>query len=241
MVDLTLEDTADQLGVSVGELMRGLETGRFSEYVTKDDIVKSDKGDPQFFRVRDLRAMSICGPDYEDVATDMSTVEEMPEMGKEETRKNRDPEVHTTLATTSTDAPDTTSTDVPDTTSTGESAVQSTGTDAPAPVRPEEDQQPQTSGDTSGDVIGTVLTYAAVAAGGAALLGALFGEDNSGPTERQLRAIYTQGWNARAEAQTGNPYLGNPEMAEAYRQGWWDADERITAQMLTTNGNARPS
>lgn len=86
-VDLRLEDTADQLDLSVGELMRGIRTGRF-ERVTQDDIVYGDKGDPLFFRVDTFRAMAICGSDFDDVTTDMGTVEEMSQSGGGETRQN---------------------------------------------------------------------------------------------------------------------------------------------------------
>lgn len=212
MKDLTLADTADQLGVSVGELMRGVETGRFSEYVTKDDVVKSGKGDPQFFRVSDLQAMSICGADYQEVTTDMTTVEQMPEMGEIEDRKNGDTPVLklTSPSGQSTKSPATTSTDSQSTT----------------PERPKGDQRSRGSGG-----LFDFFLYGAAIGGVAALASVLFGEDDSGWTERELRFVYTQGWNARSRGEGGNPYLASPKAAETYRQGWWDADEKIPHQI----------
>ncbi len=76
-VDIELADMADQLGVTLRWLMAGLQTGRFSEHVTEDDLVYSDKGDPLFFRVERSRGYAICGKDLPDVEKDMSTVERM--------------------------------------------------------------------------------------------------------------------------------------------------------------------
>jgi hypothetical protein len=72
-----MQDMADQLGVSLRDLMAGIMTGRFSEHVTEDDIVHGDKGDPLFFRLDQNRAFGICGSDLPEVEKDMSTVEEM--------------------------------------------------------------------------------------------------------------------------------------------------------------------
>ena len=76
-VDIELADMADQLGVTLRRLMAGLQTGRFSEHITEDDLVYSDKGDPLFFRIERSRGYAICGEDLPDVEKDMSTVERM--------------------------------------------------------------------------------------------------------------------------------------------------------------------
>jgi hypothetical protein len=77
LVDIELQDMADQLGLGLRRLMAGIQTGRYSEQVTDEDIVYGEKGDPLFFRIDQARAYKICGSDLPDVSKDMSTVEKM--------------------------------------------------------------------------------------------------------------------------------------------------------------------
>jgi len=195
-VDIELADMANQLGVTLRRLMAGLQTGRFAEHVTEDDLVYSDKGDPLFFRIERSRGYAICGGDLPDVEKDMSTVERM-----------------------STDA------------ETKEGMREGRGMSAKTSGWPVD----------FGEIAGAVAFIKTAFFGGVALfrrllrgIGGLFGGRRSSEQQsrrelpgRRLDAIYQEGWNARLEGNRSNPYLSDPQASNAYRQGWWDADEEM--------------
>jgi|APHM01.1.fsa_nt_gi hypothetical protein len=201
-VDIELADMANQLGVTLRRLMVGLQTGRFSEHVTEDDLVYSDKGDPLFFRVERSRGYAICGQDLPDVEKDMSTVERM---------------------STSTEAKE--------------------GTKAGRGASVEQSGWPV----YFGKVAGAVAFIKTAFFGGVDLLRRLFGGlerllEGRPPSEQQSRrelpgrrldAIYQEGWNARLEGNRSNPYLDDLQASNAYRQGWWDADEEMKRLLVS--------
>ncbi len=92
-----------------------------------------------------------------------------------------------------------------------------------------------------GTVAGAVALIKTALRGGVALLGRLFSglgrllekwPSSERPSRRELPgrrlgAIYQEGWNARLEGNRSNPYLDDPPARNAYRQGWWDADEEM--------------
>jgi hypothetical protein len=210
-VDIEMQDMANQLGVSLRDLMAGIMTGRFSEHVTEDDIVHGDKGDPLFFRLDQNRAFGICGSDLPEVEKDMSTVERMSQGGSVRN-------VQTDSTGDSGQVPAEKSSSPP----------QKTG--AP-PAETGEAPETEEVGDRGGlaGFFGTVILGGV----GVAVVASAFSQ-NEGLTQDEREKIFHQGVNARAEGRPGNPYSDqHPEAAEVYRQGWWDAHELIEGQTAT--------
>ena len=211
-VDIEMQDMADQLGVSLRDLMAGIMTGRFSEHVTEDDIVHGDKGDPLFFRLDQNRAFGICGADLPEVEKDMSTVERMSQGGS--ARK-----VQTDSTGDSGQVP------------AGKSGAPPQKTGSP-PAETGETSETEEAGDGGGTLAGFFGTVILGGVGIAAVASAF--SQNGGLTQEEREEIFHQGVNARAEGRPGNPYLDqHAEAAEVYRRGWWDAHELIEEKAAT--------
>jgi len=211
-VDIEMQDMADQLGVSLRDLMAGIMTGRFSEHVTEDDIVHGDKGDPLFFRLDQNRAFGICGSDLPEVEKDMSTVERMSQGGSVRN-------VQTDTAQDSGQVP------------AGKSGAPPQKTGSP-PAETGETSETEEAGDGGGTLAGFFGTVILGGVGIAAVASAF--SQNGGLTQEEREKIFHQGVNARAEGRPGNPYLDqHAEAAEVYRRGWWDAHELIEEKAAT--------
>ena len=207
-VDIEMQDMANQLGMSLRDLMAGVMTGRLSEHVTEDDIVHGDKGDPLFFRLDQNRAFRICGSDLPEVEKDMSTVERMSQGGSVRN-------VQTDTAQDSGQVP------------AGKSGAPPQKTGSPPAETSEDSETEEVSGGGGlAEFFGTVILGGV----GVAAVAAAFSNDG-GLTQDERERIFQQGVNARAEGRPGNPYLDrHPEAAEVYRQGWWDAHDFIEKQ-----------
>lgn len=211
-VDIEMQDMADQLGVSLRDLMAGIMTGRFSEHVTEDDIVHGDKGDPLFFRLDQNRAFSICGSDLPDVEKDMSTVEKMSSRGGSVRNVRTDREED--------------SGQVPAEKSGSPPAQKA----SPPPAETNEGSDAEETGG-GGGLAGFFGTVILGGVGIAAVASAL--SQNGGLTQEEREKIFHQGVDARAKGLGGNPYQ-HPEAAELYRRGWWEAHELIEGQPATS-------
>jgi hypothetical protein len=209
-VDIEMQDMADQLGMSLRDLMAGVMTGRLSEHVTEDDIVHGDKGDPLFFRLDQNRAFRICGSDLPEVEKDMSTVERMSQGGSVRN-------VQTDTAQDSGQVPAEKSGSPP----------QKTGS-PPAETGETSETEEADDGGGFAEFLGTVILGGV----GIAAVASAFSNDG-GLTQEEREKIFHQGVDARVKGLGGNPYQ-HPEAAELYRKGWWEAHELIEGKAATS-------